>query len=770
MMAMRKRIFRTLRENIGRYLGLFVLIVLAIGMGVGYFEGINSSMSDFNSYLKDNNLEDGLFSVENELDNDIKDDINDLGVNVVDNYYVDRDISVKDDSTLRIFNYRNEIDEPYAVDGTLPENDDEIFIDQLYAKEQELSVGSSIEIEGKGYKVSGIGSFPDYTVSLENLGDMLANRSTFGVAMVTDRTFDKLAGNDVVYNYSYLINDKDMSKEDQKSLGVDILKTLSCTTKITDFNSMNSYFDKLSNASDVKEFTSILNNNRISTVSNKMQTNKTMAAFFVMVVLIIVAFIFSIISVHSINEESAIIGVLRATGVKKSEIRRHYITLPVLITLLGSIVGCILGLTVFYHVPVISMTSYYSMPDMKVVLEPGIIAIGLIVPTVFVFLINYIILTKHLAITPLRLLRHELKKQKSARQSRLTCFKFITRFKIRVILNNKGTYLLLFFGIFLAGWLFMFGLGMSASFDNYTKSMEGAVSEYQYVLTDNTEAENEGDAERATVRGFDAYYSGTKKELSITGYGIKENSKYFKDMPLCKYGEIVVSDSLAKKLGVSVGEDFEVSDTATGKKYSFKIKDIYNYSQGMAIFMNNVQLNNILHKDKDYFNAYFSDKELNIDDTHISSLITKDTLKSGGELMKNAMKSMITMFPILAGIIYVIVMYLMIKMVIDKNESGISMLKVFGFSKKMISKMYIRVTTLVVIASILISIPLQYMTMKSIWSSCIAAINGYFDFAMDVKGYLIIIVTGLIAYLLTNTLNLRRINKISMTVALKENE
>ena len=59
--------------------------------------------------------------------------------------------------------------------------------------------------------------------------------------------------------------------------------------------------------------------------------------------------------------------------------------------------------------------------------------------------------------------------------------------------------MLLLVGVFLGGWLMMFGIGMSSSFDAYIEAQETeAVSEYQYMVSDQYEAGGT-DGEAATV-------------------------------------------------------------------------------------------------------------------------------------------------------------------------------------------------------------------------------------------------------------------------------
>ena len=48
---MNKRVFRDIKSNIGRYLALFILTVVALGMYVGFISGTDSAKTTFEKYL-----------------------------------------------------------------------------------------------------------------------------------------------------------------------------------------------------------------------------------------------------------------------------------------------------------------------------------------------------------------------------------------------------------------------------------------------------------------------------------------------------------------------------------------------------------------------------------------------------------------------------------------------------------------------------------------------------------------------------------------------
>lgn len=769
MKPMNKRVFRDLRENIGRYIGLFLLTVLAIGMLIGYIEGINSSLDKFDSYIEDNNLEDGLIETEKELSDIMFEDIENIGLKLYENFYCD--LESVNNSKLRVFNERTEIDIPYVADGNLPSSNNEIFIDQIYAQEQSLKTGDSINVNGKEYIVSGIGCFPDYTISLSSQTEMLADRREFGVGVVVSDEFETFNDDDIHYNYSYKFNDNELSDDEQEKLSYEVLKTASCAVPINDYNNLTDSFNKMKDGNSVTSGTSILNNKRIATVHNKLESNKSMALFFVSIILIIVAFIYTITSSHSIQKESKIIGTLRALGLKKHSITAHYVLLPALITIAAGIVGSILGITFFSAIPIKSMTSYYSLPDMTDInVEPTPIIIAVIIPIVLICAINYIYLSKMLSLKPLKLLRNDWSKTSRFKKGSFNFLPFKIRFNLRMFNRNIAMYLVLFVGIFLAGWLMIFGVGMSASFDDYIKSQsEGCRSEYQYMLSEPVEFDADS-SEKLTACEFEIYYEAINQNMSISCYGIdKQNTEYFDDIDIPEQG-VVISNVVSKKFGIEKGDNISLRNTVNGLTYTFKVNDICTYDIGMTIFMDKLQLNNLLGKYKDYYNCVFSDDKIDFSNDVLMTTVTAENIAKSGEVLKNSMQSMLTMFPILACIVYFVMMYLMIKIIIERNKTGISMLKIFGFRYSEVKKMYITLVTIVVVISIILSMPLGYMLMRNMWPSAIKTISGFFDFTMNVKGFVILSLTGIISYAVTLLINLRGIKKIPPTLVLKNQD
>jgi putative ABC transport system permease protein len=141
-----------------------------------------------------------------------------------------------------------------------------------------------------------------------------------------------------------------------------------------------------------------------------------------------------------------------------------------------------------------------------------------------------------------------------------------------------------------------------------------------------------------------------------------------------------------------------------------------------------------------------------------------------GEQMMSSFGGMIKPIVVMSIMIYLVLMYILTKLAIDKNTVCISFMKVFGYQNKQIGKVYLRSGTLTVIASLILCLPLESLAAKA---SILAAMNktsGYIEPYISWYIYLIIVAVGLASYFIINTIHIIKVNKIKMTEALKNRE
>ena len=66
---------------------------------------------------------------------------------------------------------------------------------------------------------------------------------------------------------------------------------------------------------------------------------------------------------------------------------------------------------------------------------------------------------------------------------KLPDIRFFDRFRLRIILQNKSSYITLFVGIVFANILLLFGMMMAPLLDHYQEqTVDNMIADYQYIL------------------------------------------------------------------------------------------------------------------------------------------------------------------------------------------------------------------------------------------------------------------------------------------------
>ena len=127
------------------------------------------------------------------------------------------------------------------------------------------------------------------------------------------------------------------------------------------------------------------------------------------------------------------------------------------------------------------------------------------------------------------------------------------------------------------------------------------------------------------------------------------------------------------------------------------------------------------------------------------------------------------MIPIMTSvsiIIYLVVMYILTKLVIDRNSGNMSFLKVMGYDDKEIKKLYLNATTIVVLVSLIVSAPLSYFTMDKLMKFAFMRFAGYIKIYMPYYLYALVLVLGLLVYSIVSFIINKTIQRIDLGEAL----
>ena len=767
---LRKRIPRELKGEIGKYLVVFILMVATIGLVSGFLVADGSMIQAYNEGFEKYNIEDGNFRLGERLYRGQKEAIEDEGIKVYESYYIEDSLS--NGSTMRFFKNRTDVNKVCLMEGKLAEKTGEIAIDRMYADNNNLKVGDTIDDGTKSWKITGLVALSDYSCLFQNNSDTMFDAVKFGVGLVTEEEFDTLDQDKLQYNYAWVYDKKPQTELEEKEVSEDLMKAMGKVVTLESF---------------VPQY----QNQAIIFTGDDMGSDKAMIAMLLYIIIVIMAFVFGITTSNTIAKEAGVIGTLRASGYTRGELVRHYMTLPVIVTLIGALVGNILGYTVFKYICADMYYGSYSLPTYKTIWNAEAFVLTTVVPVIIMFVVNYAILHQKLKLSPLKFLRRDLSTRKQKRALYLSPkLKIFYRFRLRVIFQNISNYLVLFVGIVFANLLLMFGLLLPSALDHYQLEIQNnMLAKYQYMLSVpvsvmggsnklegmldmllfslDTETDNE-DAEEFSAYSLNTL-PGKYKSEEVTLYGIHDDSKYidadFSD-------GIYISQAYADKFLLKIGDSITLKEKYEDDEYTFKIGGIYDYDGGLCIFMPQEDLNQMFDLGDDYFSGYFCNSEItDIDSRYIGSVIDLDALTKISRQLNVSMGSMMGLVDGFAVLMFMILIYLLSKIIIEKNAQSISMVKILGYSNREISRLYIVSTSIMVVLFLLLSLPVEYWAMEYLFRAVmLESISGWITFYIESAVYVKMFLLGIGTYAVVAVLEYRRICRVPMDEALKNVE
>lgn len=909
---LRKRIFRDLRENFFRYLALGFLVILGMYMVISLVGAAETIMTGTADAAKENRVEDGQFSLFVPLTEEEQSVLEEDGITLESHFYLD--YSMEDDSVLRVFSQRNEIDLPQADFGSLPQELGEIFLEKRYCEEHAISVDDEISVGGHSFRVCGIGTSPDYDTPYRNLSDSAVDSSLFGVGFVTGGAYsslkkEKQSVRSEEYVYAYLLNGKLSEQELKEKLqeldieaeniddsyfqeyweqtggrlddfreAIDELKDGAedledgldeldgGSSKLTDgaseifeaylaeaseslsefgvseltrenykkllegliagsenaimrlsLKSLLEQLDELSSFENgLKEYTKGVSgaaegaeglsegllefsgetrgfldehfdgklskltlflpaddNGRIGGAANDKFVDKAAGLAAGVIVLILFAYVISVFVVHSIEQEAGIIGTFYAMGVRKNELLRHYLALPVLITLIAGIIGTALGYSNFgARVQMEECYGYFSIPALDTIYKPYLLVYGIVMPPVVAALTNFLVIRGKLERPALSLIRNEQKDGKT-QDIQIHSGNFIHVFQVRQLLREKRSAFTMFSGMFISLLVVMLSLNC-------------------YVLCEHIKTENSADTrfsymysykypEKQVPEGGEAAYGVTlKKEvlgynLDVTLLGIDKDNPYFDivkqgDELFCGENTVQISSAMAQKYHLRAGDDLVLKDEENDRNYAFTIEAVVPYSTSFFAFMDIDSMRELMGEDENYYNIVFSDHALDIDNGRLYAVMSREEIEKSSSVFVEQMMPMVSTLTTASALIFVVVMYLMMKVMIDRSAMSISLMKVFGYRKNEVRKLYLNGNLLIVAASALLGIPLSKIIMDSMYPYLVSNVACGINLVFSWQMYAGLFGAILILYFIINQILMRRVNKILPAEVLKNRE
>ena len=696
-------------------------------------------------------------------------------VTIYENFYreadEDKDNDGEADANVRIFKSDAQIDKASFNEGRAPEKEDEIAIDRMHASNVGINMGDTITVGGKEFTVVGLLSYVDYLTLHESNTDLMFDAFGFDVAMVTPEGFNRLSTR-IHYNYAYLYDTKPQDKIEQADHAENFLKALITQTLVHD-NEIEDYLPEyLRQASNF--------------APSDIEGDSSATSILCYILIGVIAFIFAITISNTIDKEASVIGTLRASGYSKRELIVHYMSMPLIVTIIGAVIGNVLGYTLFKDVAVNLYYESYSLPTCHLVWSNTALVKTTIIPLVLMFFINLFVIVNKLQLSPLRFLRHDLVRSRRTKARRLPKWSFMRRFRLRILFQNMPNYLVLIFGVIFIELMMCFAFGLPDSLNHYAdKATDMMFTDYQYILMDyededgNIITTSEESAEKFSMTSllYEKKKSsfrtgmGSGGDESVSVYGIADESAYVSLDTKTAPGQAYISSAFASKFGISKGDTISVHEEYENKSYDFEIVGEVQYDGGIALFMSGDSFNSVFDRKDEEFSGFFARNEIkDIEEENIATVITKDDILKVTVQLKHSLGGIIDIFKYALIVLAAALIYLLAKIIIERNEGAISMTKILGFSNKEIASLYMLPTAIVVVLCSIVGFGIGYYLMTWVFHVFMLQMDGYFAFYLMPVSMILSIVYLLIGYALVSVVDYIRIKRIPMDVALKNVE
>ena len=766
---LRKRFPRELKNNLGKYLGIFLLMSVTIALTSGFLLAAHSIGVIIDDMPEKYSIEDARFTTafeatDEQLDAaaDAANDAGTGGADIFRNWSFDADFNHAQgddgrDRTLRVYQHRTQVDLAAYAEGRVPEAADEVAIDRVFATNNGITIGEEVELFGQRFTVCGIMTTSDNQALFQNNSDFTVNTLTFGVAEVSESGFAALeaTGHQPAHTYSVRFADRDLTVAQRTDAEKDMMRALSTA------------------GATVDDLTDSSANQGIGYAADDVSGDSTMWSVLLYMIIVIMAFVFVVLTSGTIEEESAIIGTLLASGYRRRELVTHYLALPAAVGIAAAVVGNVAGYTLMSEPMRNLYYGSYSLPPYYATWSWGVFAQTTVLPVATLVGITLLGLLRKMGHTPLEFLRHETSKGGVKRGFALPeRLSFIARFRMRVFLRNLGNFATLFVGIGFASMLLLFSLAILPTMTHYAENLHNnVVAEHMYTLKAPLEVDN-AQAEKYAVYSLEYDRGEGSGTETITVYGVPEDSRYWDDLAVGD-GHVVFGNGLIDKFRFADGQTVSLYD-----KYEDETREIayeggaytWGTKSDMAVYMSLDDFNRFFGNDAGYFNGYASDQALDLDACYLTSDLTPESMDAIGEQFVGMMDDMIGMLVGLSVFIFLVFMYLLTKSVIDRSARAISYMKVFGYRDSEISRLYVRSITLTVAVSLVVCQPLIISGLTLLFRAMLLAYNGNIEIYVPMAAIAEVIAIGFATYLAVALLHIRRIKLVPLALALKVQE
>ena len=783
---LKKKMIRDIKNNLSQ----FVTIFLMISIGIMAYVGINAYMGGMqktsDTFYKENNLQDlnviGTSFSQKEIDkikaiDNVKDAEGKLSVIGTTN---------NDKTLLLNFIESNNISKFYIISGTSFDNTSGVWLDNFYAKENNLKVGDTITVKYDGIElqeeIKGLINVPDHVYDVKDEAELYPNHKDFGFAYLSINEIpENYITNQIMQKYN-IKKIKDLKKYIKNYNYKDYLVYNYIMVDIENNEKREEVKNEIENQINPLAVINIEDTTSYRTYQGEIDEGKTYVGVFSGLFLFIALLSVITTMTRLVKNERIQIGTLKALGFKNSKIIMHYTEYGLFISIIASIFGIILGYFLIGKVFINMEMNFFEIPNGKPIITLNDFIVSLIV-ILLVALITYLTSISILKESPAESLRVKMPKVKKKELNITTkgIFKYLnfsSKWNLRDILRNKIRTLMGIVGVSGCTMLIVCAFGMLNSMNHFIKLQFRDLYNFDYKLSlkENVNidelSKKYGTSTSMTI-GIEILKDDKKETNNIfvddSNNNIRFVNKKNKFIKIDSTDGVYITYKLAQTNNYKIGDTIKWHMYGSDKYYESKIVGFNKDPQNQNVTMNRKYLESlgITYKpDSLYTNSDLSNtKEIE----GVNLIQDRSNLEEGMQSMLGIMKKMIVLIIAIAIILGSVIIYNLGILSLNEKMYQFATLKVLGFTDSKIKKIFIKQNNWIALISIIIGLPLGYYLAEFLFK---VAIEEHYDFSAHIEYYTYIlagIITFVVSYIVSKILA-KKINNIDMVSSLKGNE
>lgn len=776
-----RKMLRDYKANFGAFFSVFLLAALAMALFCTFEGHVLSQKVARENYHKECNLSDVWMYGEGFSDDEL-DTVRNLDFVKDAQLRMSVTGSAPDCDGAQVDLYlerENFVDTPYYISGEPfdPTDTDGIWLANAFARLRNIKVGDDFTIEYNGItftrEVKGLVESAEYEfreadgdadVYLENIAIVYMSYDAFPIRDYINHMVDK-------------ISDEKLAK---------IMPYTQMIIVTTDGGGL-AHEEALAESID-HDYSAIVDRKSIpglARLDSELEQHQSFSYLFVIIFVGIAILVIATSMGRMVEQQRTQIGTMNALGLKRHKIMRHYISFSLVVSVVGVVLGLLVG-TLWGSPAVIGMfANWYVVPGLHSVFHPMylIIAAGIVAVCV---LASYISCRKLLRIKPAEALRPAApKKGKKCIFERLPFWKklsFTSQYNLRDISRAKlrsfmcviGTAVGMLLMIYAVGCNELLGSMIEINFNRVT------VGEYQIKFSEDAKTETvddmaeELDGEMVMMNQVEVAKeknapSDKKKKETVTVlegknlYNILDLNNQVKKLTP---GTIGISRKLAADLDVKEGDTIYWHLYTKNTWYEAKVGTIYRSleSQGIAY----------LREDYEKTGAEYTPSFLMTDDKaakdkadldYVTGVNSKSEMQAAYESSMEIMNMMVGMMAVFSILMIVVVLYNSGVLSFHERVKEFATLKVLGLRSSKIRRILSMQNLWLSIIGIIIGAPLGNVSLNAMINT-----NGEnFDYNLMlapvdyvIAGIFVMIISMLVSFMFS-----KRIRKLDMVETLK---